>query len=192
VKSPHSYHIDMGDGSIRKVHANKVRRFVARVQGCGVIADKDVEFGRVLTHVPVVTSVLPSRRVDQDKLAHLDVSERAQLCQLLDEFADCFVDKPGLCDVVTHRIQTTPEFVPRQVHLYRVPAVSKEEVDRQIAELLSMRLIRRSDSDSPMTIPNVCVAKKDGGVRTACDYNYLKSFTERSSNVVTDWLSRAV
>ena len=87
VKSPHSYHIDMGDGSVRKVHANKVRRFVARVQGCGVIADKDVEFGRVLTPVPVVTSVLPSRRVDQDKLTHLDVSERAQLCQLLDEFA---------------------------------------------------------------------------------------------------------
>ena len=29
----------------------------------------------------------------------------------------------------------------------------KEEVDRQIAELLSMGLIRRSESDSPMTIP---------------------------------------
>jgi len=82
----------MGDGSVRKVHANKVHRFVARVQGCGVIADKDVEFGSVLTPVPIVTSVLPSRRVDQDKLAYLDVSESAQLCQLLDEFADCFVD----------------------------------------------------------------------------------------------------
>jgi len=113
VKSPRSYHVDMGDGSVRKVHANKVHRFVAPVQGFGVIADKDVEFGRVLTPVPDVTSVLPSRRVDQDKLTYLDVSERAQLCQLLDEFADCFVDKSGLCDVVTHRIQTTPEFVPR-------------------------------------------------------------------------------
>ena len=141
----------------------------------GVIADKDVEFGRVLTPVPVVTSVLPSRRVDQDQLAHLDVSERAQLCQLLDEFADCFVDKPGLCDVVTHRIQTTPEFVPRQVRPYRVPAVFKEEVDRQIADLLSMGLIRRSES--PMASPIVCVAKKDGGVRIACDYRYLNSFT---------------
>ena len=173
----------MGDGSIRKVPANKVRRFVARVQGCGVIAHKDVEFGRVLTPVPVVTSVLPSRRVDQDKLAHLDVSERAQLCQLLDEFADCFVYKPGLCDVVTHRVQTTPEFVPRQVCPYRVPAVSKEEVDRQIAELLSMRLIRRSETDSPITIP---ITDKDGGVRTACDCCCLNSFTERSSNVVAD------
>ena len=124
-----------------------------------------------------------------DKLAHLDVSERAQLCQLLDEFADCFVDKPGLCDVVTHRIQTTPEFVPRQVPSYRVPAVSKEEVDRQIAELLSMRLFRHSETDSPMTIP---IAENDGGVRTARDCCCRNFFTERSSNVVADWLSRAV
>jgi len=68
---------------------------------------KDAEFGRVLTLVPVVSSVLPSQRVDQDKLTHLRVSKRTQLCQLLDEFADCFVDKLGLCDVITHRIQTT-------------------------------------------------------------------------------------
>ena len=94
---------------------------MARVQGYGVIADKDVEFGRVLTPVPVVTSVLPCRRVDQDKLTYLDVFERAQLCQLLEEFADRFMDKPGLCDVVTHRIQTTLEFVPRQVRPCRVP-----------------------------------------------------------------------
>jgi len=33
------------------------------------------------------------------------------------------------------------EFVPRHVHPYRVPAVFKDEVDRQIAELLSMGLI---------------------------------------------------
>jgi len=98
VKQPHSYLVDMGDGS---VHANKIRQFVARVQGCGVIAEKDAEFGRVLTHVPVVSSVLPSQRVNQDKLTHLTVSKRTQLCQLLDEFANCFVDKPGLCDVIT-------------------------------------------------------------------------------------------
>jgi len=79
--------------------------------------------------------------------------------------------------------------VPRQVRPCRVPTVFKEEVDRQIAELLSMRLIRRSETDSAMTIP---VAENDGGVRTACDNSYLNSFTERSNNVVADWLYRAV
>ena len=175
MKPPHSYLIDIGDGSVRKVHANKIRLFVAHVQGCGVIAEKDAEFGRVLTHVAVVSSVLPSQRVDQDELTHLIVSQRMQLCQLLDEFDDCFVDKPGLCDVITRRIQTTSEFVLRQVRPYRVPAVLKDEVDRQIAELLSMGLIRRSNS--PMASPIFCVTKKDGGVRIACDYCYLNTYT---------------
>jgi len=160
VKPPHSYLVDRRDGSVRKVHANKIRQFVVRVQRCGVIAGKDAEFGRVLTPVPVVSSVLPSQRVDQDKLTHLSVSKRTQLRQLLDEFVDCFVDKPGLRDVITHRIQTTSEFVPRQVRPYRVSAVFKDEVDRRIAELLSMGLIRRSNN--PMASPIVCVAKKDG------------------------------
>jgi len=53
--------------------------------------------------------------------------------------------------------------------------VFKEEVGRQIADLLSMGLIRRSEN--PMASPIVCVAKKDGGVRIACDYRYLNSFT---------------
>ena len=30
---------------------------------------------------------------------------------MLDEFAACFSDKPGLCDVVTHRIVMTPAIV---------------------------------------------------------------------------------
>jgi len=136
---------------------------------------KDAEFGRVLAPVPVVSSVLPSQRVNQDKLTRLVVFQRTQLCQLLDEFADCFVDKPGLCDVITHRIQTTSEFVPRQVRSYRVPAVFKDEVDRQIAELLSMALICRLNST--MASPIVCIAKKDGAVRIARDYRYLNTYT---------------
>ena len=32
-------------------------------------------------------------------------------------------------------------------------------------------------SDSPMASPLVCVAKKQGGVRLACDYRYVNSFT---------------
>ena len=73
------------------------------------------------------------------------------------------MDKPGLCDVITHRIQTTSEFLSRQVRPYRVTAVFKDE-----AELLSM---------GPMASPIVCVAKKDGGVRIACDYRYLNTYT---------------
>ena len=57
VKSPYSYLVDMGNGHVRHIHANKIRKFIARVtrvHGCGVISDRDVEFGRVLQPVSVV------------------------------------------------------------------------------------------------------------------------------------------
>jgi len=56
-----------------------------------------------------------------------------------------------------------------------VPEVYKPEIDRQKDELLTMGLIRSSNSQ--MASPIVCVAKKDGGVRLACDYRYLNSYT---------------
>ena len=75
---------------------------------------------------------------------------------------------------MTHRIVTTPEFVPKQMRPYRVPIAFRAEVNRQIRELLDMGLIR--PSVSPMASPIICVAKKSGGVRIACDYRYLNSF----------------
>jgi len=122
VKSPRSYLIDMGNGSVRHVHANKVRKFVARVQGCGIIAESDCEFGRVLLPVSGdYNSDLPSNRIDCDKLNHHDIPQRNDLIRLLDEFADCFVDKPGFCNVVTHHIVTSEEFVPKRMRPYRKP-----------------------------------------------------------------------
>ena len=176
VKSPYSYLIDMGQGNIRHVHANKIRRYMARVQGCGVIADSDTDFGRVLIPGTVFNkNDLPSVRAESSMTEHLDERQQSELFQLLDEFADCFQEKPGLCEVVTHRIVTTPEFVPKQMRPYRVPEIFRSEVDRQIKELLDQGLIR--PSLSPMASPIVCVAKKTGGVRIACDYRYLNSFT---------------
>ena len=109
-----------------------------------------------------------SSRIDKAKILHLDDVQRRNLLQLLDEFADRFTDKPDLCKATIHRIQTTADFVPRQMKPYRIPEVYKPQVDRQIAELLTMGLI--CPSNSPMASSIVCVAKKDGGICLACDY----------------------
>ena len=58
---------------------------------------------------------------------------------------------------------------------YRVCEIMKPEVDRQIQELHDSGLIVRSNS--PMASPLVCVVTKQGGVRLACDYRYVNSFT---------------
>ena len=59
VESPYSYLVDMGDGRVRHVHANKMHKFHARVQGCNVISECDDDIGRVL--VPVMC--YPVRRL---------------------------------------------------------------------------------------------------------------------------------
>jgi len=147
VKSPDSYLVDLGNGNVRHMHANKMRHFIARVQGCGVIAECYTKFGKVLSPEDVANeSVMPSVRVELEKLSHLDEGQRAELVEVLDEFAACFSDKPGLCDVVTHRIVTTPEFVPKQMKPYRVPIAFRADVNRQIRELLEMEPIRPSVS----------------------------------------------
>ena len=102
VKSPYSYLVDLGNGNMRHMDANKMRHFIARVQGCGVIAECNAEFGKVLSpNTAVNESVMPSVRVEPDRVSHLDERQRAELFKVLDEFAACFSDKPGLCDVVT-------------------------------------------------------------------------------------------
>ena len=176
VKSPHSYLVDMGDGNVRHIHANKMRKFIARVQGCGIIADSDVEFGQVLSPCTTVNAnSLLSDRLNDVNFDHLDEQQRKELTDLLNEFAVCFHDKPGFCDIVSHRIVTMPDFIPKQMRPYRIPEILKPEVDNQIKELLEMGLIQ--PSTSPMASPIVCVMKKQGGVRLAVDYRYLNSFT---------------
>jgi len=49
VKSPYIYLVDLGNDNVRHMHANKMRHFIARVQGCGVITECDSEFGKVLS-----------------------------------------------------------------------------------------------------------------------------------------------
>jgi len=49
VMSENSYLVDLGSNGTRHLRANKMRHFVARVNGCSVINDGDADFGSVLT-----------------------------------------------------------------------------------------------------------------------------------------------
>ena len=83
VKSPHSYLVDLGGGNIRHLHDNNMRQFVARIQRCGVIAERDFDFGRIV--VPGVNntvfdeSKLHSRRLKAAAIQHLEPQQRSEL-----------------------------------------------------------------------------------------------------------------
>lgn len=182
VKSPYSYLVNTPDGASRHVHVNKLRPLVVRAQS--VIHESDTEFGRILT-VPTDSDrpevMLPSKNIDMSKIAHLTEDQRTQILALLDEFAVCFSDKPGLCDVAEHDIVTTAGFVPKRAKAYKIPDALKPEVDRQIGELLKDGFLK--PSTSPMASPIICVLKKSGDaskpeVRLVCDFRYLNAYTQ--------------
>ena len=89
-----------------------------------------MEFGRVLQPVSVVCDSKPSERVSDDRLTHLSEEQRDNLLSVLDEFAICFSDRPGLYTGAVHRIETTAEFKRRRMRAYRVPEAGRGETDR--------------------------------------------------------------
>ena len=101
---------------------------------------------------------LPSQKIDMKRLTHLDNAQRTELLHVLDQFPECFSDKPGLCKLVTHEIKVTPEFKPKQFQAYRVPEILEGEIDRQIDELLKQSFIKPSKS-STASLLSVCTEK---------------------------------
>ena len=80
-----------------------------------VIKESDTEFGVVTATTAVVSCDLPSAHTEDSKIAYFSSEQHAELLWLLDEFSNCFSNRPGLCDVVVHGIQTTnpvPQILP--------------------------------------------------------------------------------
>ena len=113
VQSPYSYVVEFADGSRRILHANHLRKFYTRAQSliynmsllastnsCAIINDGDDDFGEIA--VPDLTDEckqvleLPSQIIDRSTLAHLKPKQQQELSHLLDKYADCFSDIPGL------------------------------------------------------------------------------------------------
>ena len=155
VRSPHSY----------DVHANKIKKFIARVQGVGVVNEQDENFGPIeCVTMPnqISEPTLPSQRINPQQLEHLSPEQCTRLLAVVDEFADCFTDTSGHCTLIPHEIRVFDSFQPKASTAYRVPELLKEEIERQIADLLKLGFIR--PSRSPMSSEVVCVVKPDKSI----------------------------
>lgn len=207
VQSPHSYVVEFDDGSRRIIHANHLRKFHTRTQAvqydtmlltsgcdvnsCALISDQDQDFGEIcVIDTPSddqCSKPLPSQLIDRETLSHLSVKQQGELLQLLDKYADCFSEMPGLTTRVEHTLELTPNFKPKCMREYKVPECLKAEVERQLKGMLANGII--TESTSSMCSPLVLVKKGktfSDGIRLAVDYRYLNSFTVSDAFPIPD------
>jgi hypothetical protein len=92
---------------------------MSSVCGCAVILENDNDFGQlhVIENLPsavVQNKLLPSQQIDLRTLSHLSNRQQKQLLSLIDKFACYFTQTPGLCNLITHTMQMSPEFKPKR------------------------------------------------------------------------------
>jgi len=116
--------------------------------------------------------------MEPEKPADLSNPQCKELLKLLDRYAACFSEKPGLTDTAVHNISVTGDFKPRKLPRYRIPERLKAAVDKQVQEMVDLGIV--CPSHIPMSSPLVCVLKGPGGrdgIRLAVDYRFLNHFT---------------
>lgn len=103
-----------------------------------------------------------------------------QVQSLLQQFESVFADPTGLpptreCD---HTIPLVEGAQPVVVKAYRYPPQLKDEIERQIADMLQQGVIQKSFSS--FASPVLLVKKKDNTWRFCVDYRYLNALTVKS------------
>lgn len=99
---------------------------------------------------------------------------------LLQEFQELFSEPTGLppqraCD---HHIPLVAGAKPVNLRPYRYKPALKNEIEKQVAEMLQTGVIQHSQS--PISSPALLVKKKDGTWRLCIDYRQLNALTVKS------------
>ncbi|XP_071680355.1 uncharacterized protein [Lolium perenne] len=96
---------------------------------------------------------------------------------LLSEFEGLFAEPHGLPPrrEFDHVISLLPGARPVNIRPYRYNPSQKDEIEKQIADMLKQGIIRFSTS--PFASPILLVQKKDGTWRFCIDYRYLNAMT---------------
>lgn len=102
-----------------------------------------------------------------------------EIQKLLQQFDDVFAPPTGLppvraCD---HQIPLVPGAKPVYIRPYRYAPALKDEIERQITDMLQSGIIQ--PSTSPFSSPVLLVKKKDNTWRFCVDFRHLNAMTQK-------------
>ncbi|XP_039771719.1 uncharacterized protein LOC120639854 [Panicum virgatum] len=139
------------------------------------------EFGygsvTTISHLPV-KGFFPSRLMISFSSSGAILPVEVQT--LIDQFASLFDEPSSLppsraCD---HEIPLIPGARPVNISPYRYPPALRDEIEKQVAEMLDKGLIQ--PSASLFSSPVLLVKKKDGSYRFCVDFRHLNALTIKS------------
>ena len=82
--------------------------------------------------------------IDAVQLNHLSAEQQEQLLTILNKYQDRFTEKTGLCTLVEHEIEMKPDFRVKEFAAYRIPFAYRQEVEKQIQNMLQQGIIKPS------------------------------------------------
>ena len=178
VVGPNNYKVKVGRG-LKTYHANLLKKYVDR------------EEQSTPEKAATACSAADESCIDQDifelnEIEHkegpddinfgqnLSVEQHRQVKRLVREFEDRFTPRPGMTDIVQHQVKLTSN-TPVHCKPYRLPYATRQELKKDIKEMLDLGIIR--ESKSPYASPVVIVKKSDGSNRVCVDYRKLNKLT---------------
>ena len=109
----------------------------------------------------------------------LDCRQKEELTNILHKFKDVLQDCPGRTDIIRHDIHLKEGAHPSRQAPYRLPHAYRDQVQKEIEDMLRAGIIEPSSSE--WSSPVVIVPKRDGTIRLCVDYCRLNSVSSQSA-----------
>ena len=169
-----TYRVDLHDRRKRQriFHVNMLKAFQVRSQEQLVSLAGEVPEEGSDADLPLWNDSLDGTLTVGEQLTE---QQKAELQSLLTEFEDVLQPKPGQISLAEHHIRTN-DAKPVKLPPYRLPHAYREQVRKELDEMLDSGIIEKSTSE--WASPIVLVKKKDGTLRMCVDYRRLNSVSQ--------------
>ena len=172
-----NYEVKLTDGRRRNCifHVNMLREWHSP-SAASFLAEEIVEEAQDDEDDVVLWDGTGADDGEQPKVGHsLPPTQRTELDQLLQQFADVLSSRPGRTQIAECCIRTRAAS-PIRLPPYRLPHAYRDIVKSELEEMEKDGIIERSSSE--WAFPIVLVKKKDGSLRMCVDYRRLNAISD--------------